>query len=336
MVCEKPDQSIELNSVLHQQKCNLCGGSSTPVNTLFLLGLINCTTYKCDNCGAFFRFPLPNEQAVAQYYASRYFRYPDKIERTMAQRQGQWILQGLKQYGIASDTVNYVEVGAGRGWLVSFMQNQGTASAVGYEPDSASVAWGQNTFGIDLQKGSWMDALQSEDLPKKGVFLLSLVHVLEHLHSPLEVLQELKKCYHDPYIFIEVPDARYEGPVMELDTFPKSSMGQHFWSFTEQTLSVVLKRTGFSVIAMEKDGDFRFWNNRLTTLRIWKDITDLYRGWNCNEFNLKQGAISSLTILCRCLFAGLKTRMLRLQGHGCNRLDLPIIRVLAKAVPPSL
>ncbi|MBP7432427.1 hypothetical protein KA996_02655, partial [bacterium] len=42
----------------------------------------------------------------------------------------------------------------------------------------------------------------------------------------------------------EVPDAEYEGRVMEIDTFPWSSMGQHFWSFSEVSLRILLENNG--------------------------------------------------------------------------------------------
>ncbi|MBI4621323.1 MAG: class I SAM-dependent methyltransferase [Desulfobacterales bacterium] len=312
--------------------CPICNASVNQINRLYLLGLIDSTTYRCSGCGVYFRQPLPDEKAVAQYYTSRYFRHPDEIEQQMAKVQGSWIIHTLKQCaGVNLNNLHYVEFGAGRGWLVSFMQKQNMASAIGYEPDNTSVQWGRNQFQIDLREGFLENALQVEDF-SHGRQVIGIAHVLEHLHNPLDVLETIKARYQRPYLFLEVPDAVWEGPIMELETSPQSSMGQHFWSFTEQSLNILLNRSGFSVISCQKGGIPHFWNNHLDTLKIWKTISAYHQGWQYNQISIKKEIIASLNIAGKCLSAGIRMRLRRLQKKNYNRIDLPIIRILAKAV----
>jgi hypothetical protein len=120
---------------------------------------------------------------------------------------------------------------------------------------------------------------------------------------------------------------------MELDTFPHSSMGQHFWSFTEQGLKILLDRSGFDVIASMKDGKPAFWSTTLQTLKIWKTISEHYQDCHQNGFNVKNGAITSLKIAGMCFSTGIKVLLRRLLNQSYNRLDLPVIRLLAKAKP---
>jgi 2-polyprenyl-3-methyl-5-hydroxy-6-metoxy-1,4-benzoquinol methylase len=314
-------------------ECPICQRDSNQINSLFLLNLIDSATFHCTKCKTYFRQPLPEEEAVAQYYASRSFHHPDEIERTMAEIQGKWIVYALQQDDINLESIHYVEFGAGRGWLVSFMQNQNIASAVGYEPDSTSVQWGRNRFQINLREGFLAHALIRENFSANGVTVLALIHVLEHLRSPTEVLKTLRARYQDSYLFLEVPDADWEGSVMELDTFSQSSIGQHFWSFTEQSLRIILERTGFIVVKCMKDGKPGFWDTKIQTLKVWKTISEHYLDCYQNGFSVKKGAMTSIAIAGMCFMTGIRLLLQRLWKQNYNRLDLPVIRILAKAKP---
>lgn len=311
--------------------CPLCNNRCQELNNLYLLNLIDSTTYRCASCGLLFRQPLPNKESLSRYYASRYYRHPDKIELEMARIQGDWLTKMLKKSACDLSKLSYIEFGAGRGWLVSYMKRQKVASAIGYEPDNQSVEWGKNEFKIDLRQGFIEDALCDEK-SKKGNVLISLVHVLEHLHRPCEVLEKIASFYEKPYLYLEVPDALWEGPVMELDNFSQSSMGQHFWSFTEESLNLLLKRSGYSVIACQKDGIPNFWDNHLYALELWRTISSHHKNWQCNQFSLKKEIVDSLNIAGKCFLAAIKMRLRSLQKRNLNRLNLPIIRVFAQTI----
>jgi hypothetical protein len=262
---------------------------------------------------------------------SRNFHYPDEIEKIMAEIQGKWIFHSLQQDGVNLESTHFVEFGAGRGRLVSFMKNQNITSAVGYEPNSTLVQWGRDHFQIDLREGFLTYALPPVDFPANGVTVLALAHVLEHLVYPIDVLKRLRAHYPSSYLFLEVPDADWEGSVMELDTFSQSSIGQHFWSFTGQSLRILLDRTGFAIVACMKDGKPDYWDNNVQTLKVWKNISEHYLDWYQNGFNLKKGAMTSIANAGMCFLTGVRLLLRRLQKQSHNRLDLPVIRMLAKA-----
>jgi SAM-dependent methyltransferase len=331
---DKHMSTLSRTEIAPSESCPICSNLSSQVNSLFLLGLIQGATYRCNSCGVYFRKPLPDDEAVAQYYKSRYFRYPDEIEQKMAQIQGDWLINMLQQNAVDMRSVHYTEFGAGRGWLVAFMKNHASVTtSVGYEPDRTSVDFGRKHFGIDIREGLLADAIKHEDLLTNGINVLSIVHVLEHLHAPDLVLKELKERYQTPYILIEVPDAELEGPVIELDTSPSSSIGQHFWSFTEQSLRILLEKSGYHIIVSMKDGKPDFWDSHLLTLKVWGTISDHYWDWYQNGFSVKTGMFALLKTASSCLSTGIRFRIRRFLKQSRTRLDLPVIRVLAKAKP---
>jgi 2-polyprenyl-3-methyl-5-hydroxy-6-metoxy-1,4-benzoquinol methylase len=315
-------------------KCPICYGKSKQVNSLFLLEMIKSETYCCLECGTCFRQPLPGKEELHRYYQSRYFRYSDDIERSLAETQGKWILDMMTRANIDLSPLRYLEFGAGRGWLVSFMKGRKVFnSAVGYEPDNKSVQWGRNKLNVDLQQKFLSDFLEDKGRQNENKVFISLVHVLEHLHHPEDALRSLKSSFQDSYIFIEVPDAEKEGQAMMLDTFSASSMGQHLWSFTERGLRILMEKSGFKVIAFSKDGEPKFWSNHVRRLKLWQEFSEYYENWQQNGFELKRGSLIFLKMMCKCLTQGLIVFWQRLLFRSYSRLDLPVIRIIAEALP---
>jgi hypothetical protein len=309
--------------------CALCDSVSRRVNELRLLGLLDCATYRCESCGLYFRHPLPDEATMARYYEGRCFRYPEDLERRMAEIQGRWIAHAVRGDGGDLRSMSYVEFGCGRGWLVAFMQDESVASTIGYDPDRDSVAWGRRVLGADLRQGVLAGAPTKEDDRAKGAWMVSLVHVLEHIHSPATVIEALCARFHQPYLFIEVPDAAWEGRIMELDTSPDSSMGQHFWSFTQRSLELLLSRVGYSVVAIQRDGKPRFWEEGRRKLELRASISDVFRAWR-DRARVPTTALATTRIAAKWVASRARSHIERLTGNGCSRLDLPVIRILAK------
>lgn len=312
--------------------CPICQKEATQVNTLDLLGLIQSATYQCNRCGVFYRYPLPKESDVERYYQSRYFRHPDEIEKEMVKIQGTWLTNKLNHINSSDEAkFSFIEFGCGRGWLVDFMKKrQSIVSAIGFEPDKRSVKWGKENFSVDLKVGTVKDVLKDYSFNNvaKEYPLIALMHVLEHLHSPLEVIKILKEKFGNHYLFIEVPDGEYEGEVMALDTLSRSSMGQHFWSFSKKSIEHILENSGYSIISLTREGNPSFWKNRRDNLEILH-LNSLF----CEEWDKKGGVVirkaffgyAKLAYLCFLTFLKNRLRILHF-----TRLDLPIIRVLAK------
>jgi len=254
--------------------CPLCKSTNTiQLNSIILLNLKKSTTYCCLNCGVYFRYPLPSEESVIHYYSSRYFRYPEKIEREMARIQGSFLIHNLNRFPKRPNSIHYIEFGAGRGWLLSYLKNSGfIQSGVGFEPDSISTEWGIKNLHVDLRQDI-LDIHQSnrisQEFPETN--LIALIHVIEHLHNPIDILSSFKNNFKPHLLFLEIPDAEFEGPVMRIDTFPWSSMGQHFWSFSEKSLQILLKTVGYHIITIQKDGDPHYWKKSLDNLALWLD-----------------------------------------------------------------
>lgn len=310
--------------------CPICKGEVKKINSLKILNLCITFTNYCLNCGVFFRDPLPSRDSIIHYYSSRYFRYPDNIEKEMAKIQGSFLIQNIGEF-IKNNHLHYLEFGSGRGWLLSNLQNSAfVQSAIGFEPDSVSTQWGRDNLHVDLRDGM-LDEHQldiiSHDFPETN--LISMVHVLEHLHNPIEILSIIKKKMNPHFLFLEVPDAEYEGRVMEIDTFPWSSMGQHFWSFSEESLRVLLENNGYQIISLVHDGQPQYWDRQIENISLWNNYFNNQKNrFNTGNFRLSEIILTDFAFLFQNSFLKLKNLMKK----RYSRLDLPVIRILAKTI----
>jgi hypothetical protein len=192
------------------------------------------------------------------------------------------------------------------------------------------VKWGKETFSIDLRVGTLKHGLKSYSLDKdpKTVPIFGLMHVLEHLHSPIDTILFFTKLSTNHFVFIEVPDAAYEGDVIELDTLSGSSMCQHFWSFSAKSLELILKNAGYTIVSLAKHGKSSFWASSLDSLKILQLNDRLHNNWDKQGYiSITQAASAYSRFTLMCILTFLKNRLLR---RRLSRLDLPVIRVLAK------
>lgn len=310
--------------------CPICDSKSQKKNELHLLGLIKSYTWECSKCGIFFRNPLPDSDLLKKYYSEKYFRWPKRVECRIAKLQANWIINRLQSVAISSFDLRYIEFGAGRGWLVDKMSKY-FKSAVGFEADTAAANWGKKHLGVELYN-SFLTLENISSLGKAEPLIFSLSHVLEHLVDPKIFLKTLQK-YDESLIFIEVPNARYEGHGMVLDTSPSSSMGQHFWSFTVHGLKALLESVGYQVLAVEELGSTKYYKNYINSMilqrQIRRDILEMPYGLKSFTLNICRFAI-------RCLFAGFTIRLETLLTNRYSRVHAPVIRVIARAAKSGI
>lgn len=306
--------------------CPICDSQSQKKNELYLLGLINSCTWECSKCGVFFRKPLPDSDLLKKYYSQQYFRWPKRVESKIAKLQSNWIINRLKSVGINSFDLRYVEFGAGRGWLVKKM-SKFSKSAVGFEADITSANWGKKNLGVELYN-SFLTLENISSIDKSEPLIFSLSHVLEHLVDPKNFLSILKK-YDGSLIFIEVPNARHEGLGMIMDTSPSSSMGQHFWSFTIQSLKSLLESAGYELLVVEELGSCKYYDNYINAMllqdKIKNEILEM-------PYGLKNFTLNICKFAMHCIFSGFKIKLEALLTNRYSRASAPVIRVIARAV----
>ncbi|MFV7770871.1 class I SAM-dependent methyltransferase [Shewanella marisflavi] len=166
------------------------------------LGEVALCIKVCDNCGAVYQNPLPDQQKIRKTYSemSNYTNpgrdgKPSATKIAALDRQLAYLSKFMSPAGRA------FQVGCSDGYTLHRFQQAGW-EVDGIDPSSRAIALAKKQYDLDINEGF------IEDFDSKGVQynLIILTHVLEHFVDPKAVLLKcLEMLEDDGYIFIEVP-----------------------------------------------------------------------------------------------------------------------------------
>ncbi|MDX8404588.1 MAG: class I SAM-dependent methyltransferase [Mariprofundus sp.] len=187
--------------------------------------------------------PVPSEDEVAEYYASRYrAEYHGESEpsprRVMrAWNNGERIYKQLTPYLQGDESV--FEIGAGIGCTVKVFETSGHAAA-GIEPNHDFNTYSRERLFTRIENTNLYD-LDDAGSPA----LILLIHVIEHFSSPRRALSHIHGLLPDGGLFyVECPNLT--GPFSTLDRMFHYA---HIYNFTPQTLEVLAAECGFELVA---------------------------------------------------------------------------------------
>ena len=200
----------------------------------------------CEDCGFVFQNTLKSQAADPDFYQQTYRKIYQETEEPTSKDLYQQSQRALVQTAWLK-TLGYVkfarilDIGASSGLLLETFAKEFKAEVVGVEPGDAYRKLAENK---GLRMFNSIDAL-TESQPE-CFDLVSLMHVLEHLEKPIEVLKQIREklLKDDGCLIIEVPNF-YAHDSYEL---------AHLTCFTEQSLAEMLKQAGFETVAARKHG----------------------------------------------------------------------------------
>lgn len=191
---------------------------------------------ECQNCGLIRHVSSPSQKEIEAIFSQDYAlhaRLTDSIFEDRRQRlYADWILDLL-----GNRTVNSVfEIGAGTGSLMAELQRRApTWRLKGVEPVPATVP--PRTADLDIERG----LLRDIDTRSLNVDVVLSVNVIEHVHNPLEFLQQSKLALADGGCIVVIcPDG--DRPTTEMLIY------DHIHSFTSQAIEGIAKSADLTVI----------------------------------------------------------------------------------------
>jgi SAM-dependent methyltransferase len=161
---------------------------------------------KCSKCSLLFTNPRPDAESIAPYYDfPEYFSHEDK-----AKNLTQLIYQKVRNYSVKKkvklisglhEKGRLLDYGCGTGALLSEAKNQGWKIS-GVEPNSKA----RTQANLKL-KGKVKETL--DDLAKDKKFdIITLFHVLEHIHDMKKTVKSLvKHLKSGAYMIVAVPNS---------------------------------------------------------------------------------------------------------------------------------
>ncbi|SFV27713.1 class I SAM-dependent methyltransferase [Thermoflavifilum thermophilum] len=231
--------------------------------------------WSCADCKALFTQDIPDPSTIAAYYHSEnYISHTDTRKGLLfkAYHAARWLALRRKYLLIRKAFHTYVptwemhalqtqpsvlDIGCGTGSFLHMMQRHGW-QVTGIEPSETARNIAKKKYQLDVQ-----DPIQLNTFPDQHFTLITLWHVLEHIHALHENLSTIYRLLH-PYglVFIAVPnytsfDERFFGNYWAAYDVPR-----HLYHFAPQTMQLLLVSHRFElvkILPMRMDAFYIAW-----------------------------------------------------------------------------
>ena len=242
--------------------CPVCGcGNHKPVfecKDYFALGE-TFMIKQCDACGFRFTDNFPDEEEIGRYYkADDYVSHTDTqaglinkiyhFARSIMLKQKGRLAEGIyKENGVDvnGEDKNLLDIGCGTGYFLNEMKSRGwKVKGVEKSADAREVA--EKNFGIELADD--ISVLSSDVSNKQRFDIITLWHVLEHLHDVNGALKNIREMLKDEgTLILALPNSSSFDADKYREYWAAYDVPRHLWHFTPDTISRLAVKNGFII-----------------------------------------------------------------------------------------
>ncbi|MGV3538609.1 MAG: methyltransferase domain-containing protein [Rufibacter sp.] len=246
---------------------------------------------QCTNCQLKFTNPRPDEESIGPYYASEaYISHSDtskgllnktyRLVRSMAVKSKVELVNSLGSKG------KILDYGCGVGYFLQACQKKGW-EVEGIEPNKLARTQTEEKLGKKLYQGPL------QNLADETFEVITLWHVLEHVHTLKETLKELvritKKGGH---LIIAVPNAdSYDAKKYGAD-WAAYDVPRHLYHFNKTSMQRLLKKHKLElkeVLPMKWDAYYVSILSERFKHGQSKMLGSIYNGFRSNLHGYKNG-----------------------------------------------
>lgn len=194
----------------------------------------------CRDCDVSFQNPMLTSESCREFYASGEYRRVVNHKPGVAdsvikgqERRAKAVMEYLPPR--LSSVERHLDIGSGAGILIREVGKHYGCQGVGVELDRDYIAFASE-HGIE----------SGPDMPDGTFDLITIVHTLEHLAKPIDMLRQINERLRG-YLYVEVPTNEYDVV--------------HPFVFNEKSLRAAIEMSGMAVLEMGKNarGDLWAW-----------------------------------------------------------------------------
>jgi len=251
----------------------------------------------CRACSILFTPPQPHPAEIGRYYKSEKYISHSDTSKGIVNKVYRWV-RGIavkQKYRLVSRYLpqgSVLDIGCGTGHLLSTFASHGWQTK-GIEPGSEARKYAIETFGLDVE-----DEPAIASLPDASFDVISMWHVLEHVHDVRERMKEVKRLLRDGGIaVVALPnhaswDAKHYGPFWAAWDVPR-----HLYHFSKKSLEWLAQESGFvikEILPMKFDAFYVSILSEEYSKGRKKLLPALLKGWKSNRMASGTGEYSSL------------------------------------------
>lgn len=242
-----------MDTSIHYTHCPVC--DATGINPVLkardhTVSREEFSIWECSSCGLRFTQDVPGPAAIYRYYQSENYISHSNISRGLVNRLYQQVrkrtLKGkrkLVRRVTGKMNGSLLDIGSGTGAFVHAMRSAGW-EVTGLEPDPGARKMAKETFGVDLQDAEALFLLEAERYD-----LISLWHVLEHVHELHRYVEQIKTLLKDSgRILVAVPNYTSKDASVYKEYWAAWDVPRHLYHFSPDAIKVLMERHGLKIL----------------------------------------------------------------------------------------
>ncbi len=199
--------------------------------------------WECKKCSLRFTNPVPDETAIGPYYQSdAYISHSDsgkglinKLYKVARNYTLTWKLN-LVKHKSRLQTGRLLDIGAGTGAFVNTMAKAGW-NCTGLEPDAGARKVAKKNYGLTLQPPENLF-----NLPEQSFDVITLWHVLEHVHQLHEYIAQIKRILKPGgIVLIAVPNYTSKDAQHYREFWAAYDVPRHLYHFSPQAMRTLVE-----------------------------------------------------------------------------------------------
>ena len=217
--------------------CNLCR-SESPV---YVCSKDGVDIIRCKTCGLIYVGTMREQDDLKNHYSEEYFEPYFKAEQLYLKKRFSKRLREIRQY---VDAGMLLDVGCGAGFFLKLAADNGFRTK-GVELSQYAADYARTTMGLDVFHGELADA----QFEPEQFDVVTLWHVIEHVHDPKRFLQRINKLLKPGgFLALEVPNIGSIGARIAGMDWEMLAPREHFYYFTKATIIRLLRDAGFQML----------------------------------------------------------------------------------------
>ena len=196
----------------------------------------------CWQCGLVYSSPILESSEVNALYTSSVHTNICEGEEANVRRTMEHYYSLVRPYLFKRDRV--LDIGCDIGLLLNIAREDGFQELFGIEPNHVAACVAETVPRATISR----EFYEMQKFPDAHFDLITLIHVIDHLVNPLEVLEKaLRELGPRGVILAVVHNVQSLPACMLGERFPPFNLYHHYF-FSKATLRMLFKRSGFDVL----------------------------------------------------------------------------------------
>ena len=228
--------------------CPVCGNTnhSPYLNGIdYFLTKQPFTIVACKECGFRFTNPRPDQFEIIPYYQTENYIAHDTSKGSLLES----IYKFIRKIALANKFniiksfpggKTILDIGCGTGEFLNYCKIKGY-TAIGIEPNSKARTFAKEKYGLTVKEETYLS-----ELPTASIDVITLWHVLEHVHLLPEYLERIFRLLKpEGTLLIALPNSNSWDANKYKQFWAAFDLPRHLYHFTPQSLKMLVEKNKF-------------------------------------------------------------------------------------------